>query len=203
MDKYYILNQVKKIHELSHKYVDYEAAQKKCVGKYCEIGKWLDEIVEEIKGIKSKITDAYKEMFANDMVGKYLIMTHDNDNEKSVFLFHITDIGKTWKSNYFRHDLMLVPLGEYLGLVFNKDGNLIRSKYIQQTDEYDPIGSSYLTSNHYYHLIPESFNGWKETTKEHYDWFIDMYVPKCDNHSNLNFDRIYKDASEVKISGED
>ena len=85
----------------------------------------------------------------------------------------------------------------------NKDGNLIRSKYIQQTDEYDPIGSSYLTSHHYYHLIPESFNGWKETTQEHYDWFIDMYVPKCDNHSNLNFDRIYKDASEVKISGED
>ena len=203
MDKYYILNQVKKIHDLSSKYIKYEAAQKTCVSKYCEIGKWLDETANEIKEIKLKITEPYKKIFGDDIIGKYLIMTHSNDSQNSVFLFHITDVVKQWKSNYFKHDLLLVPIGEYLGLVFNKDGNLIRSKYVKQTDEYDPIGSSYLTSNHYYHLIQESFNGWKETTKEHYDWFIDMYVPKCDNHSNLNFDRIYKDASEVKINGED
>ena len=105
MDKYYILNQVKKIHELSHRCFEYETAQKKCVGKYCEIGKWIDETVNEIKEIKSRITNPYKEMFANDIVGKYLIMYHNNDNGKTIFLFHINSVGKKWESTYFKHDL--------------------------------------------------------------------------------------------------
>lgn len=201
MDKYYILNQVKKIHELSHKYIDYESAQKKCVGKYCEIGKWLDEIVDEIKKIKSNITDSYKEIFSNDIVGKYLIMTHKNDSEISIFLFHITSIGKLWKSNYFRHDLLLVPLGEYLSITFDNHGNVVRSHYYNQTDEFDPIGSSYLTSNHYYHLIGESFNGWKETTKEIFDGFIKKYIPNT--NEDLDLEDIYNNASEIKISGEE
>lgn len=203
MDKHYILKNIEKIHELSKRCSEYEQVQKKCVGKYCEISKWIDDTVNEIKQIKSKIIDDYKNMFKEDIVGKYLIMTHDNEYEYSVFLFHVTDVGTQWKSIYYKYDLLLVPLGEYLALTFNKEGNIIRSKYVKQTDEFDPIGSSYLTSHHYYHLIPESFNGWQETTEEHFGWFIDMYVPKCDNKSNINFRRIYRDATDIKINGEE
>ena len=201
MDKYYILNQVKKIHELSHRCSEYEAAQKKCTGKYIEIAHWIDDTEKEIKEIKKNILESYKKIFYEDVYGKYLIMTHSNDNENSIFLFHITDVGKNWKSIYFKHDLLLVPLGEYLSLTFDKHGKLIRSHYYQKTDEYDPIGSSYFTSNHYYHLIDESFNGWKETTKEMFDGFIQKYI--SNTNENLDFEDIYNNASEVKINGEE
>lgn len=201
MDKHNILENVKKIHELSGRCVEYENAQKKCTGKYCEISKWIDETIDEIKAIKSKIIDQYKELFKNDICGKYLIMTRENESENSVFFFHTNDVAKQWKSIYFRYDLLLVPLGEYLSLTFDKNGNLLRSKYIKQTDEFDPYGSGYLTSNHYYRLIHESFNGWKETTKEVFDSFIKKYVPIIND--NVNLDEIYSNAEEIKINGED
>ena len=178
MDKHEILESVRKIHELSILHSTYQEAAKKCTGKYCEISRWADEIEAEIKDIKKRIRQAYRDLLYNDVFDKYLCRTNVKDDGSSyICIFHVTDVAELWKSVHYKYDCLFVPVGEYLRIRFDKDNNVESLDYVSKGDEYEHC-AGYLTSNHIYHLIPESLNGWKEIDKETYDSIMSVYRPK-------------------------
>lgn len=160
------------------------------------IKQWADDELKHIKEIQNDTKIPLKKMFYEDVYDKYLInISTYSSSYNYIMLIHITDVYFKHKgSPYFKYDLVYGVNGEFAFGKFDKAGNTIETSYYKEIDEFDEVGP-YLTTNHFYNLISEGLNGWKEISKDYYGALISSYKQYID----YDYNTLENNASLVKL----